>query len=161
MNALVCITTANRCAALRRFVWEYAEFCACRPEYDFLVSLDGSDPATIAFCRKYGFPLIYSDEREGVGISKNRVLTRFPDYDHYFFIGDDVGLVDERLFDRHIEVAREMNLHHLSLFPPERLSAFSTRVNFTGGAGAHVQTKLSVYVYGCQQYNPAIEIQSC
>lgn len=147
MKALICITTANRCTALRRFVWEYAEFCTRRSEYDFLVSLDGRDPATIAFCGKYGFPLVYSDEREGVGISKNRVLTRFPDYDHYFFVEDDVGLIDERVFDRHIEVAREMNLHHLSLFPPERLPADAVEVVTSSGA------VLVCSMYGSAQFN--------
>lgn len=121
MKALVCITTANRCAALKRFIWEYAEFCSRQPEYSLLVSLDGNDPATIVFCRKHGFPLLYSDDREGVGISKNRVLRQFPDFDHYFFIEDDVGLVDGSVFANHIDMAKDLNLHHLSLFPRERL----------------------------------------
>lgn len=121
MSALICITTANRCSALRRFIWEFAAFCARHKNFDLLVSLDGNDESTISFCKKFGIPLLYSDEREGVGISKNRVLRRFPDYDHYFFIEDDVGLIDETIFEKHITVARELGLHHLSLFPPERL----------------------------------------
>lgn len=121
MKALICITTANRCLALKRFIWDYASFCSRNPDFRLLVSLDGNDPATIAFCRRYGFSLLYSEEREGVGISKNRVLTRFPDFDHYFFIEDDVGLKDDTVFRQHIDVAREMGLHHLSLFPPDRL----------------------------------------
>lgn len=133
MKALICITTANRCLALKRFIWDYASFCSRNPDFRLLVSLDGNDPDTIAFCRKNRISLLYSDEREGVGISKNRVLTRFPDFDHYFFIEDDVGLKDDTVFRQHIDVAREMGLHHLSLFPPDRLPPDTSELRTPSG----------------------------
>lgn len=133
MKALICITTAHRSMALKRFIWDYAKFCSQNPEYRLLVSLDGDDSATIDFCRKYGLSLLYSDQREGVGISKNRVLQTFPEFDHYFFIEDDVGLINDSVFERHIEVAKEMDLHHLSLFPPERLPNTAIEVSTPSG----------------------------
>lgn len=121
MKALICITTSNRSLAIKSFAWDYISFCQNHPEYDFLISLDGDDKETIKFCERHKIPLVYSQKREGVGLSKNRVLTAYPDYDHYFFIEDDVGLLDGRVFDLHIQAAKELGIHHMSLFPEERI----------------------------------------
>jgi len=133
MKALICITTSSRSLAIKSFAWDYIAYCQSHPEYDFLISLDGDDKETIKFCERHKIPLIYSKEREGVGLSKNRVLSTYPDYDHYFFIEDDVGLLDARVFDLHIQAAKELNIHHMSLFPEERISQRVKDIALTNG----------------------------
>jgi hypothetical protein len=51
-----------------------------------------------------------------VGLSKNRVLERFPDYDFYFFLDDDVEVIDGSVFARHVALMRAADIHHMSLF---------------------------------------------
>ena len=51
-----------------------------------------------------------------MGFSKNRVLERFPDFDYYFFIEDDVELLVGGVFPTHVELARATGIHHFSLF---------------------------------------------
>lgn len=82
--------------------------------FDFLLSLDGKEQSYIDFCNEFEIPLLYSDEREGVGLSKNRVLSKFPSYDYYFFIEDDIELIDDRIFKIHIDVAKETGFHHFT-----------------------------------------------
>lgn len=115
-RALLCVTTCERPHALRRYLPHFAAFCRADPRFHLVVSHDGPGPATAAFCDRWQVPLVTSDEREGVGISKNRVLTRFPGYDAYFFLDDDVELVDGRVFPRHLDLLRESGIHHFSLF---------------------------------------------
>lgn len=121
MKALICITTSNRSLAIKTFVWDYLAFCQSSSNYDFVVSLDGPDDETIGFCKKHHIPLVCSDAREGVGLSKNRILATYREYDHYFFIEDDVGLLNSSVFDRTIKAAEELRVHHMSLFPEERI----------------------------------------
>jgi hypothetical protein len=115
-RALICLTTCNRNLLLRRYCPQYIAFCRKDRAFDFVVALDGDDAASLDFCRQFGVPLVHSDQREGVGLSKNRVLRRFPGYDYYFFIEDDAELVDARVFREHIRVAGLIGLQHLSLF---------------------------------------------
>ena len=115
-RALVSVTTCRRLPYLRRYLPHLAAFCSSDPRFNLLVALDGTEDDTLAFCREWELPLLYSDEREGVGLSKNRVLERFPDYDHYFFLEDDVEVVDGAAFPAHVEIARASGIHHLSLF---------------------------------------------
>jgi len=121
MKTLICITTSNRSAAVKALSWKYIELCQRREGYYFVISLDGQDEATINFCKKHRIPFIYSEEQEGVGISKNRVLKTFPDFEHYFFIEDDVELLNDDVFEVYKETARKLGLHHMSLFPEERI----------------------------------------
>lgn len=86
------------------------------PRYSLLVSLDGADADTIRFCDEWEVPLLHSDEREGVGISKNRVLERFPEFDYYFFVEDDAELLDTSVFRAHVAMSQESGIHHFSLF---------------------------------------------
>jgi len=118
---LICINTYNSASLVRTFVWDYIRFTQNNPDYDFLVSLDGSDQETIDYCDRYGIPLLYSDENEGVGISKNRVIKSFPDYDNYFFIEDDAELLNPEVFDIHIELSQKLNIPHFSLFDRDRI----------------------------------------
>ncbi len=133
MKALICITTSNRSLAVKTFVWDYIVFCRNNPNYDFVVSLDGHDNKTIKFCNKHNIPIVYSEAQEGVGLSKNRILNAFSKYDHYFFIEDDVGLIDEAVFDIHIKVAQELNVQHMSLFPEERIGGKVQEITLKDG----------------------------
>lgn len=113
---LVCVTTCRRLERLRAYLPPLAAFAASESELDLLVSLDGNEADYLEFCDRWTVPLLWSEEREGVGFSKNRVLTRFPDYDFYVFLDDDVELVDGRVFREHVEAHRETGIHHFSLF---------------------------------------------
>jgi hypothetical protein len=64
---------------------------------------------------------MYSELREGVGISKNRILERYPNYDYYFFLEDDVRLINPTVFDMHIEISDLGNIAHFSMGPEDRL----------------------------------------
>lgn len=115
-RGLICITTCQRLAYLRRYLPHFARAVVEDPRYSLLVSLDGSEDETVEFCRQWEVPLLYSDRREGVGLAKNRVLERFPDFDYYFFLDDDVELLDASVFSRHVEMATTSGIHHFSLF---------------------------------------------
>ncbi|MFQ5536423.1 MAG: glycosyltransferase family 2 protein [Gemmatimonadota bacterium] len=115
-RALICITTCARLESLQGFLPHFAAFCDEDPRFNLLVALDGTDPAYLRFCDEWEVPLVYSDEREGVGISKNRVLERHPDFDYYFFLDDDVELLDGSVFPAHVDAARATGIHHFSLF---------------------------------------------
>ena len=133
MKALICITTSSRSLAIKNFAWDYLVFCRSSPNYDFVVSLDGPDNDTIGFCKKHHIPLVHSDAREGVGLSKNRILTTYREYDHYFFIEDDVGLLNSSVFDLNIKAAEELHLHHMSLFPEERIGGRAGDITLKDG----------------------------
>lgn len=112
----MCITTCQRVRYVRRYLPHFARACVEDPRYSLLVSLDGVDAETIRFCDEWEVPLLYSDEQEGVGISKNRVLERFPEFDYYFFIEDDVELLDASVLRTHVAISQQSGIHHLSLF---------------------------------------------
>jgi hypothetical protein len=158
MKALICITTANRSLAVKTFAWDYITFCQTNPDYDFVVSLDGHDEKTIAFCNRHKIPIVYSEAQEGVGLSKNRILRIFSDYDHYFFVEDDVGLLDDAVFGLHIKAAQELSVHHMSLFPEERIlekrkelqltNGFTVYCSLFGGAQFNYFTKTGINTVG-------------
>lgn len=115
-RALICITTCLRPAHLRRYLPHFAAFCRDDPRFRLLVALDGDDRETRTFCDEWEIPLVYSDTREGVGLSKNRVLERHGDYDYYFFLDDDVELMDGLVFSAHVDLSQRSGIHHFSLF---------------------------------------------
>jgi hypothetical protein len=136
-RALVCITTCERPDCLRRYLPHFAAFCAGDPRFPLLVSLDGPDEETRRLCEEWRVPLLHSQEREGVGISKNRVLESFPDFDYYFFLEDDVELVDGAVFPAHVELSRASGIHHLSLFARRRTRDYQRHSTVGGHRVAH------------------------
>lgn len=121
MKNLICINTYKSVDFVKAFIWDYIYFSQNNNQYDFIVSLDGYDKETIDYCVKYKIPLLYSQENEGVGISKNRVIESYGDYDNYFFIEDDIELLNSTVFDLHIKLSRELNIQHFSLFEARRI----------------------------------------
>jgi hypothetical protein len=121
MKNLICINTYNSCKLVRAFIWDYIDFVKTRDDYSFIVGLDGNDKDTIDYCNHHKIPFLYSTESEGVGISKNRVLKSFPSYNNYFFIEDDIELLNSDVFDIHIKLSKELNIHHFSLFEARRI----------------------------------------
>lgn len=146
MKNLICINTYNSASLIQTFVWDYILFAGSNSEYDFVVSLDGTDQQTIDYCKLYGIPIIFSDKNEGVGISKNRVIKTLPDYDHYFFIEDDVELLNPDVFDIHIKLSKELGIHHFSLFEKERIVSIQ---NIRKAGDFHIISAL----YGSAQVN--------
>lgn len=136
-RALVCITTCERAGYLRRYLPHFARYCARDSRFPLLVALDGDDAETRRFCEEWQVPLLYSREREGVGISKNRVLERFPDFDYYFFVEDDVELIDSVVFPAHVELARASDIHHFSLFSERRIGEAAGESRIAGRRVAH------------------------
>jgi hypothetical protein len=136
-RALVCITTCERPNFLRRYLPHFARFCAEDPRFSLLVSADGTEAETMRFCEEWQVPLLRSSQREGVGISKNRVLERFPDFDYYFFVEDDVELIDASVFPAHVELAQASEIHHFSLFSERRLGKLAGESTIAGHRVAH------------------------
>ena len=112
-KSIICITTCNRLSLFKRFIWNYLVFIEDREDFFLTVSLDGTDQEYIDFCVTHKIPIVYSDEREGVGLSKNRVLKAYPDYDYYFFIEDDVELLNADVFQQCIDAMASAQLEHL------------------------------------------------
>jgi hypothetical protein len=115
-RALICVTTCRRLGHLRRYLPHLARFCVGDPRFALVVALDGDDADYLAFCEEWEIPLVFADEREGVGLSKNRVLERFGDFDYYFFLEDDVELVDGAVFPAYAALHRASGIHHFTLF---------------------------------------------
>lgn len=115
-RALICVTTCQRLGHLRRYLPHLARFCVEDPRFQLVVALDGTDPDYLAFCDRWEVPLVYADQREGVGLSKNRVLERYGDFEYYFFLEDDVELVDGAVFPAHVALHRASGIHHFALF---------------------------------------------
>jgi hypothetical protein len=136
-RALVCVTTCERPGCLRRYLPHLARFCADDPRFSLLVSLDGDDEESRRLCEQWRVPLLHSERREGVGLSKNRALERFPGFDFYFFLEDDVELLDGAVFPAHVEVARAGGIHHLSLFARRRLRDYERHSTVAGHRLAH------------------------
>lgn len=113
-RALVCVTTCRRLEYLQRCLPHFARLLSDDPRFSILVSLDGTEERYLRFCEEWSVPLVYSDEREGVGLSKNRVLERFPDFDYYFFLDDDAEPVHGWPFPLHVRLAVETGIHHFS-----------------------------------------------
>lgn len=129
-RGLIAVTTCNRDAYLRRCLPAIARATVDYPALSLVVSLDGDDESTREFCNYWDIPLIHSDFREGVGIAKNRVLERFPDFAYYFFLEDDVEVMDASVFIGHIALATAVGLDHMSLFEPRtaRMAIGSTTI---------------------------------
>lgn len=115
-TALIAVTTCNRDRYVRRCLPPLARAVNNDPRLALLVSLDGTDPATREICWRWRVPLLHSERREGVGLSKNRVLATFPEFDYYFFIEDDAELIDESVFAAYVSISRATGIHHMSLF---------------------------------------------
>lgn len=114
-KSLICITTCNRLPLIKSFIIPYLQFVHSSKFVDFCLALDGNQIDYIEFCKSYNIPLLYSDAREGVGLSKNRVLKCFPNYDYYFFLEDDVELFNKSTFNQHIQKSELEKIHHFSL----------------------------------------------
>jgi hypothetical protein len=115
-SALIVITTCKRIEIIKQTIWEYIKFVNSDANFNFVLSLDGEETEYLNFAEKYEIPLIYSKEREGVGLSKNRVLKQFPNYDYYFFIEDDVYLLDASIFNLYIRASQAERIPHMMVY---------------------------------------------
>jgi hypothetical protein len=138
MKSLITITTCNRLSEVKKYIWEYLQFVNRETDFDFVLALDGHNQEYIDFAAEFELPLIYSDEREGVGLSKNRVLSYFPNYDFYFFIEDDIELLTGKVFHEILRTYHESGIHHFcnnhknTSF--DNYPALNLSISWTGGA---------------------------
>lgn len=146
MKSLICINTYKSVELVKAFIWDYISFSQTNTQYDFIVSLDGDDQKTIDYCTRHKIPLLYSSKNEGVGISKNRVIESYSNYDNYFFIEDDVELLNPKVFDLHIELAKTLNIEHFSLFEERRIRG---KMNVQKHGEYHIIHAM----YGSAQFN--------
>lgn len=153
-KSLICVTTCNRLSEVKKYIWDYITFCNKNNDFDFLLALDGNNKEYLDFCNQYQIPLLYSDEREGVGLSKNRVLKQFPDYDYCFFIDDDVELISPIVFNKFIELSNKTKYHNLTLTPLKKVfikeNRYSTIIEkgFYGGGYFNFYTKQGLATIG-------------
>ena len=124
-KTLVAFTTCERPHLVAK---NLSRIKTCLPpegQFDLVASIDGlSAPGnreTLSLALEMGIDCVVAEEAEGVGISKNRVVSLFPDYDYYFFIEDDVEVLNAALFRKHIKIYKETRIHHFCLHEPDRL----------------------------------------
>lgn len=153
-RALIAITTCNRFGYFKRFIWDYVFFVEGAPDFELVVSLDGYNEEYVEFCNRYGISIIYSEVREGVGLSKNRVLNSFPNFQFYFFIEDDVELIDEQIFNLSIGTLNELKVHHLCGNENHKAESLSLKENdvlncsWFGGGYFSVYSKKGIETVG-------------
>ena len=139
-KSLIAITTCNRLAEVKKYIWDYVKYTNNNSQFDFVLSLDGNNTEYLDFAEQYDIPLLYSDEREGVGLSKNRVLSYFSGYDYYFFIEDDIELFEDKIFKDMISahektgVQHFCNHHKYRVFDTLKFDNVQLDVSWTGGA---------------------------
>jgi hypothetical protein len=153
-KALICITTCNRLNEVKKYILPYIQFCNKDESFSFLLSLDGNNMEYIDFCNAYNITLLYSEEREGVGISKNRVLKQFQDFEYYFFIDDDIELIDANIFELFITTFLVTGYHHfsyshlLNATKIEHRNHVQLRHNNFGGGQFNFYTRSGLYHVG-------------
>jgi hypothetical protein len=145
-RGLVAFLTSNRIGFVKRCLPPLARACLVDSRLSLLVALDGDDKETRAFCAEWNVPLLYSEAREGVGLSKNRVLERFPDYDYYFFVEDDLEIVDGALFARQVELMQAGAIHHLAIFGEGERGKPISEMTLLG-------ERIVQYEYGSAEFN--------
>jgi hypothetical protein len=149
-NSLISITTCNRLSEVKKYIWDYLRFINQNSNFHFVLALDGNETSYIEFAEEYDIPLIYSEEREGVGLSKNRVLTQFPDYEYYFFIEDDVELLNSEIFNKIIQISKRKNYPHFcnnhekSKIYEEYFDHIKITHSMTGGAQFAFYSKVGI-----------------
>lgn len=152
-KTLISITTCNRLSEVKKNILPYLQFCNSNEDFDFVLALDGREDDYIKFCDKYNIPLIYSEKREGVGLSKNRVLKQFSDYNYYFFIDDDVELINEKIFEKCIFVFNQKKINYLSYSVNEKNKFFFDGKNklvggFSGGGCFNFYSSIAIKEVG-------------
>lgn len=147
-KSLICITTCNRLDEVRKYLLPYVDFVRKNVEFDFLIALDGTGEDYIELCETYSIPLLYSYDREGVGLSKNRVLRQFLDYEFYFFLDDDVELYDSSIFQDYISFYKKTSkfdhmssTHFYELSEELYISDWKLSFGFRGGGYFNFYTK--------------------
>ncbi len=143
-------TVPKRFVDVKSYAYDFIYFCNNNPDFDFVIGLDGQSDEFIEFCDKYDIPLVYSEEPEGVGISKNRVFTTWSDYDYYFFVEDDTELLNPAIFKLQIEVSKNTKIPHFSLSRRFRArdERGTTKVKTSSGEFTVLHTD-----FGSAQYN--------
>ncbi|MDG2170822.1 MAG: hypothetical protein P8L44_23175 [Opitutales bacterium] len=124
-KSLVVFTTCERPHLLTKNLTSIQDALEGLVGFDLVVSIDGlsthSNQESLSLANDLGVDCIVADQPEGVGISKNRVLSLLPEYGFYFFIEDDVEVLHSDLFLKHIEAFETTDIHHFCLHEPERL----------------------------------------
>jgi hypothetical protein len=134
-RGLVAVTTCQREPMLRRCLPQLARACQTDQRLALVVALDGDEIETRSFCERWHVPLIYSQKREGVGVSKNRILKCCPEFDYYFFLEDDVEVIDGNVFAEHVKLSQATGIQHFSLEHPRSIRA---RVGVTRALGHEI-----------------------
>ncbi|NKB65273.1 MAG: hypothetical protein GKR95_25295 [Gammaproteobacteria bacterium] len=124
-KTLVAVTTCSRPDLVRHYLPKLISVTASLKQVDLLLGIDGlSSPGnceSLEFAQSVGVPCVVSEHPEGVGISKNRIVSLLGGYDVYFFLEDDVEVISDGLFRDHIQYCQLTGYHHFSLHQPGRL----------------------------------------
>lgn len=115
---LVAVTTCNRASLLRRLLPRLAAAVGNDSRIALFVAVDGNDEEVLAFCERWQVPSLHGSNRVGVGITKNRVLDAYPNFDYYCFLDDDVELRDGRVFERLVALSRATSIPTFTLGHP-------------------------------------------
>ena len=150
-STLIVVTTCSRPGQVRSYLPPIARCARELGDADVVLAVDGlseiGNPQSLDAALSCGVRCVVADDAEGVGISKNRVMSLLGGYDFYFFLDDDVELRACRIFSEHVRLHRETGIHHFSLHHPGRLrDELSPTVVDGGGVLRHA-------MFGGAQFN--------
>ena len=125
-----------------------------RRDLDMLVAIDGppegANTQIAAMAHALSVALLVAPLAEGASVLRNRVVAAVSGYEDYFFIEDDVEIVDAAAFDVHKEAALSLGIPHFCLHPRSRLR----RIVDTSGNGnlsvTHAALGSAQFMYFCK-----------
>lgn len=128
---LVVVVTCCRPDLCKRLVTQLRPVLADAGA-SLLVSIDGRDDALSAWCLEEGVSFLSSEAPEGAGLAKNRAVIAMSAFEHYFFVEDDVEVLEGSFFARQAAFASEVGIGHFVLHEKDRLRA-PIRAEVVGG----------------------------
>jgi len=117
MKVGIGIVTYNRPWCLKQIVEGIQKHTT--GTYDLFISDDGStDGETLPWIAQSGIPF-ETGSNKGVVYSKNRILTRFRDYDYIFIVEDDLCIFGDGWNELYIKAIEESGNQHFNFIPFE------------------------------------------
>ena len=120
MRIGIGIPTYNRLESLKILVHQIRDLCDL--PYDLFVSIDSSTDGTREWLEQEGIEYNWH-EHAGIAHTKNYIIKRFRDYDHFFIIEDDVRILKRGVFGLFVQATQLSGIHHFNFLTPYQRNA--------------------------------------